>query len=166
MVQKEDYLHVSFPKGKDAIQCSTDVWKEHILVWSIVFICCIPALWSFTMLNVAFGVMALCIAFLNYPLKEVIVFSKMNNIIQKEVHSAPLQGFTRIFMLDAFTHFKLEESKEKKGAYRLVLRFDTGIDVPLTEIYYFSPNGNAHKKLAEKIMSFLGKDDEIELEEE
>ena len=92
------------------------------------------------------------------PESEVCVVNRNDGTINIEKRLFGKIKSVRVHQLAELNDVIVEKNKKKKGAYRTVLLFESGIAVPLTDSYYFHPRGIKEKEVATQILNFVKAD--------
>merc|ERR1712130_729689 len=107
--------------------------------------------------SVIFLIMVVIIIYMNRPLAEVVEFSSTDQkiVIKHEGFNASNQS--RVYALEELECFSVVEHEKKKGSFQVVMHFQSGIQVPMTEGFYFSPKAEAQHQLMNMLCNFTGK---------
>ena len=156
LAKSSGYMLTTQPNNDSMILTSTNIEKEWIFVAILFSFGFIPLLLSFSILSFVFLIMVAMITYFNVPQKEIISFNKNSKTITKETKGIRNNGNSkRVHSLEDFIRFSVEQSEKKNGAYRLMLEFNQGITIPMTDAFYISEKAVAQKAVAYKVTAFL-----------
>lgn len=126
----------------------------------------LPFLVTGTWWSVVFLIIIVIIIYMNRPLAEVVEFSSTNQKITIKQEGLNAGDQSRVYALDELENFSLVEHEKKKGSFQIMMHFQSGMKVPMTEGFYFSPDAHAQRQLLTILCAFTGKPLEEEEKDE
>ena len=143
--------------SSDSFSCQSQAKKDWGLLLIGFGLSFGPLLITKSPWSLLFTAMIFIVIYLNRPLTEVVEFSLQSQTVRQKLTGINPGKGVRVYSLEQLQRFSIEESLKKKGAYRLLMEFESGIVVPFTKDFHFSPNAIAQRTLAAQIASFTEK---------